>query len=111
MQFILFTNPKKVYVYGIDCSCSSGQHFTGSSVNNAARGENTSEIDKIHIGDWRRLKVFVDTYYPNTEIYVVNPVGLKGIFQDVYTKSYLEKHPEIDITQVKTLEETVAQEN
>lgn len=108
MQFILFTNPKKIYVYGIDCSCASGQHFTGSAVNNAARGENARAIDVQHIADWRRLKNFVKTYYPETEIYIVNPVGLKGIFNDIYTKSYLAKHPEIDENEVEILTEEVA---
>ena len=107
MQFILFTNPKKVYVYGIDCSCASGQHFVGSAVNNAARGENAKAIDIQHVSDWRRLKNFVATYYPETEVYIVNPVGLKGIFRDVYTKSYLDKHPEINETEVEILTEEV----
>lgn len=107
MQFILFTNPKKVYVYGIDCSCASGQHFTGGAVNNAARGENAASIDAQHIGDWKRLKVFINTYYPNTEVFVVNPVGLRGIFNDVYTRSYLEAHPEIDATKVIILDQDV----
>lgn len=107
MQFILFTNPKKVYVYGIDCSCASGQHFTGGAVDNAARGENARAIDAQHIADWRRLKTFINTYYPETEVYIVNPIGLKGIFHDVYTKSYLAKHPEIDETTVEILNEEV----
>ncbi len=104
MQFILFTNPKKVYVYGIDCSCASGQHFTGGAVNNAARGENAKAIDAQHIADWKRLKSFVNTYYPETEIYIVNPVGLRGIFKDVYTRPYLAKHPEIDAATVEILD-------
>lgn len=111
MQFILFTNPKKVYVYGIDCSCASGQHFTGGAVNNAARGENARIIDAQHIADWKRLKNFINIYYPETEIYIVNPIGLKGIFHDVYTKSYLAKHPEIDETQVEILTEEVSYEH
>ena len=30
------------------------------------------------------IKKFVETYYPETEIISVNPVGLKGIFKDLY---------------------------
>ena len=33
---------------------------------------------------WLKLKKFAKTYYPDTEIISVNPVGLKGIFKDVY---------------------------
>ncbi|MCM1324615.1 MAG: hypothetical protein NC218_10875 [Acetobacter sp.] len=105
MQFILFTNPKKIYIYGIDCNLAIGQHFSGASFNNSSRGENAKSLDTHHIADWRRLKDFVATYYPETEIISVNPVGLKGIFHDVYTPSYLAKHPEIDAESVEILEE------
>ena len=33
------------------------------------------------------LKDFVDDYYPDIKIISVNPVGLKGLFEDMYTKS------------------------
>ena len=104
MQFIMFTNPKKVYIYGIDCTCASKQHFAGSAYDNEKRNENLKNNDKNHINDWKKIKVFAQTYYPKTEIIIVNPVGLKGIFKEVYTKSYLEKHPEIDIRNVEILD-------
>ncbi len=106
MQFILFTNPKKVYVYGIDCTTASGGHFTGTTIDNKARGENAKANDLLHIEDWKRLKDFAQMYYPNTEIIIVNPVGLKGIFHDVYTTSYLKEHPEINEEDVNVLDET-----
>lgn len=104
MQFILFTNPKRVYIYGIDCSCASGQHFIGGVVDNKVRGENAKNLDAAHVKFWHEIKEFAETYYPETEIIVVNPVGLKGIFKDVYTKSYLKKHPEINPDLVEILE-------
>ena len=55
--------------------------------------------------DWKRIKNFIRTYYPETEVVVINPVGLKGIFRDVYTKSYLQKHPEIDPETVEIFEQ------
>ena len=61
MQFALFTNPKKIYLVG--CDCSSGYHL---------------------INTWQELKRFVEVYYPETEIISVNPVGLKGLFTDLY---------------------------
>lgn len=36
------------------------------------------------IGNWIMLKKFAETYYPDTKIISVNPVGLKGIFTDLY---------------------------
>ncbi len=73
MQFALFTNPKKIYLVG--CDCSTG-YFD----------ENNKKIkpNKIIIKVWKKLKIFAQTYYPDTEIISVNPVGLKGIFKDLY---------------------------
>lgn len=105
MQFILFTNPKRIYVVGIDCTSASMQHFIGSAFNNATRNENVKNNDILNIQDWKRIKGFINTYYPETEVIVVNPVGLRGIFHDVYTRSYLRKHPEIDADSVEILEE------
>lgn len=69
MQFALFTNPKKIYLVG--CDCSSG-YFDGKGGNNA------TPFIKV----WKELKKFADTYYPETEIISVNPVGLRGLFKD-----------------------------
>lgn len=69
-QFALFTNPKKLYLVG--CDCSSG-YFNGQKGNNC---------DYL-IKPWQELKKFADIYYPETEIVSVNPVGLKGIFTDL----------------------------
>ena len=37
---------------------------------------------------YARLKTFADQYYPDTEIISINPVGLKGLFKDIYTEEY-----------------------
>ena len=105
MQFILFTNPKRVYVVGIDCTNSLKQHFVGGAYDNSLRNENVVENDRQHIQAWKDLKVFVNTYYPETEIIVVNPVGLRGIFRDAYTQEYLDKHPEIDQDGIEIIDE------
>ena len=69
-QFALFTNPKKIYLVG--CDCTSG-YFNGQNGNNC---------DYL-IKPWKELKKFADIYYPETEIVSVNPVGLKGVFTDL----------------------------
>ncbi len=104
MQFALYTNPKKVYIVGVDCTVGTKGHFSGSDYNNALRNEDTKQNDLNVIKSWKELKHFADIYYPETEIISVNPVGLKGVFKDVYTKSYLEQHPEIDINEVEIME-------
>ena len=95
MQFILYTNPKKVYIVGIDCNMTKAGHFSGTSYDCSKRNENSQRNDDNSIRYWSQLKDFADCYYPETEIISVNPVGLRGIFRDVYTESYLNEHPEI----------------
>ena len=38
-----------------------------------------------HAQGWKELKRFAEVYYPTTEIISVNPVGLRGMFKDLYT--------------------------
>lgn len=105
MQFILYTNPDKIYLVGIDCNMTKAGHFVGKSFDCSKRNENSQRNDDNSIIYWKIMKEFTDCYYPNTEIISVNPVGLKGIFKDVYTKEYLKDHPEINPDEVEILEE------
>lgn len=72
MQFLLYTNPKKIYLVG--CDCSDGGHFYGG------KEENFS----VFIDQWKKIKLFCSIFYPKTEIISINPVGLKGMFKDIY---------------------------
>ena len=72
-QFALYTNPKRIYLVGMD-SASNG-YF-----NNL---EQTSTDWEAIINGWKELKYFADVYYPDTEIVSINPVGLAGIFHDI----------------------------
>lgn len=76
MQFILWTNPKRIFVVG--CDCSNSGHFN--------KQKNSLNIDKVLEG-WKNLKEFAAIHYPDTEIISVNPVGLKGLFKDIYTEN------------------------
>lgn len=90
MQFILYTNPAKIYLVGIDCS--NAGHFTDNTKNHIKdfdiekRGENLTKWANISVEFWKELKKFAQTYYPETEIISVNPVGLRGIFTDLNQK-------------------------
>ncbi len=76
MQFILWTQPRKIYLVGCDCSHSG--YYTNTETNYL-------EVD-IVLDGWKRLKKFIEIYYPEIEIVSVNPVGLKGLFNDIITK-------------------------
>lgn len=90
MQFILYTNPAKIYLVGIDCS--NAGHFTDNTKNHIKdfdiekRGENLTQWANISVEFWKELQKFAQTYYPETEIISVNPVGLRGIFTDLDQK-------------------------
>lgn len=78
MHFALYTNPKKIYIVGADCS--SG-YFDGKN-----SGQDMSYL----VEGWKKIKQFAKTYYPDTELISINPVGLKGVFKDVYTQGYIK---------------------
>ena len=97
IQFALYTHPKKIYIVGCDC----GGGYADKSL------QTTPVIEKTlnsMVYNWKQLKKFADKYYPDVEIISVNPVGLKGVFKDVYTKEYLKDHPEINPDEVEILE-------
>lgn len=75
MQFVLWTRPKNVYIVGCDCS-SKGGYFNNQEAKNF--------LDKSVFASWEKLKDFAEIYYPETKIYSINPVGLKGVFDDLY---------------------------
>ncbi len=76
MQFILWTNPKRVYLVGCD-----------NSLKGYAQGI-LNETNKLNVSrgleGWVKLKKFAQKFYPETEIISINPDGLKGIFKDEY---------------------------
>ncbi len=89
MQFILYTNPKRIYLVGIDCS-SLGHFNDDQGAVNELKGrvkDRNEDLDRWAVETvkaWKELKEFAETYYPETEIVSVNPVGLKGFFKDMY---------------------------
>ncbi len=88
LQFALFLNPAKLYIVGCDMS---GVHFSNKNQNNFEINREKKELisywkkdrEKL-IMKWNEFKVFANTFYPETEIISVNPVGLKGLFKDLY---------------------------
>ena len=87
MQILLFTNPEKIYLVG--CDCSSGHFVQPSSLSKERIKNQEKDLKKCISGDatinkWLELKEFAKFFYPETEIVSINPVGLKGIFTDVY---------------------------
>ncbi len=84
--FSLYSGVKKLYIVGCDAS-PTGYFYEGAQEINSY----LLQLPKA----WAKFKEYARVFYPDVEIISVNPVGLKGLFRDVYTESYLEEHPKI----------------
>ena len=65
MQFILYTNPEKVYIAGCD-SAPTG-HFAGTVLEANKRALTDGTYPKI-VSQWKELKEFADFNYPDIKI-------------------------------------------
>ena len=80
LHFALYTQPRKLYIVGCDCTmCGApGNHFY-----------DTNRISTV-VTSWKvgyaRMKMFAKRYSPQTQIISINPFGLKGLFEDIYTE-------------------------
>lgn len=88
MQFALFLNPCEIYIVGCDMS---GTHFApGNQNDNQLKKEKVqyddywSKEQKDLLEKWMEIKEFAKINYPDTRIISVNPVGLKGVFEDLF---------------------------
>ena len=77
------------------CDTTENESFDGR--------QNSYWLDDMLRG-YRLFKEFVTTHYPEISIISVNPVGLRGMFHDVYTPSYLNSHPEIKDAEIFPLD-------
>lgn len=90
IQLALYMNPSELYIVG--CDMTGTHHIKGNmSSHDLAREKNQydkywkNEYNRL-INKWHEIKKFADKNYPNTRIISVNPVGLKGMFEDLYQK-------------------------
>ncbi|HNW25853.1 MAG TPA: hypothetical protein PKI94_03590 [Candidatus Gastranaerophilaceae bacterium] len=81
MQFALWTNPAKIYLVG--CDCSNKGYYNGGQQPYVPPTTENGVVMQFANG-WQAMKEFANLYYPETEIISINPVGLKGLFQDIY---------------------------
>lgn len=81
LHFALYTYPKKIYLVG--CDTTPALHFDGTVDRESPLDECAVKTIKER---YKLTKEFAQMHYPETEIISVNPVGLKGIFKDIYTE-------------------------
>ena len=90
VQFALWTGAKRIYLVGCDSTLSG--YSTNIGLADPSRNHLCAESV---VKGWQLIMDYAERFYPDTEIISINPVGLKGIFRDVYTPNYLAAHPEI----------------
>lgn len=74
IQFAIYTNPEHIFLVGFDCSA-------GNIYN-----KNTSDQYQYQLKGWKILKESLEKMGVVDKIISINPVGLKGMFQDVMTE-------------------------
>ena len=84
LHFALYTQPKKIYLIGLDTTNSG--HILNC---------NHEYYVKDLLEGYQKFKEHINKFYPQIEVISVNPVGLRGMFKDVYTQSYIDEHPEL----------------
>ena len=88
MQIILFTRPKTVYLVG--CDASDSGHFIKPKSETIDATKQYNNDNKVTVSGnrviekWVELKRFAQAFYPDTKIVSINPVGLKGLFEDSF---------------------------
>ena len=92
LHFALYTQPRKIYLIGLDTTNSG--HILNCN--------HQYYIDDLMEG-YKKFKEHINRFYPHIEVISVNPVGLKGLFKDVYTQSYIDEHPELQGEEIEIL--------
>ena len=98
LQFALYTNPKEIYIVG--CDCNSSGHFYNEKPSIFPNKSLRLNYQKKY---WIRAKQILEYRYPKTKVISINPVGLRGLFKDVYTQSYVDAHPELKNENIEIL--------
>jgi hypothetical protein len=83
MQFALYLNPKEIYIIGCDIDNINSNDPTKKYFHHTDHLPNSrihSDLKKW----WKEMKNFIDTHYNHIKINIINPIGLKGYFNDVY---------------------------
>lgn len=118
LQFAFYTRPKKILLIGCDCSLDG--HFEKTQEVFEQEFHKNTEKENLLAPEmivtlwkegYKRIKTFTEQFYFDMEIISVNPVGLKGMFHDMYTEKYLAGHPELDPVEVEVFNPKVFERN
>lgn len=81
LQFILYSGVRKIYLVGHDCSYQKGSfHDKNFNISMHSHYKN-KPLPKL-LNCWQHSKSFIEKNYPKVEIFNINPIGLKGLFEE-----------------------------
>ena len=66
------------------CDASTAGHFLGIDTEEQKKNDQQCIGGDVTYNKWKELKHFLELHDPDVEIISINPVGLKGLFKDVY---------------------------
>ncbi len=88
LSFALFTYPKEIYLVGFDTADLGNHFYKHPDPKYSETGKNSTPVLPVMKVGYAKIKMFAQQYYPDIDIISVNPVGLKGLFHDVYTEEF-----------------------
>ncbi len=86
VTFAVYLGVKRIYLVG--CDSANNGYFDDRKQTGDFKADNI-------VKDWHLFAESLKLFYPDIEIVSINPVGLRGLFKDVYTKEYLKANPEL----------------
>lgn len=99
LHIALYMNPDVIYLLGCD-SVPNG-YFDGRDA--TAQKSGAMHVNEIKYG-YVQLRNLQRHQRSRTRIVSVNPIGLRGFFEDVYTPQFLALHPEIKVPAAQIIE-------
>lgn len=96
LNFALYTEPDVIYLVGCDTTNA------GYADKNYVPGT-SYDLDRF-IEGYRQFKLFRRIHYPETRIVSVNPVGLRGMFEDMYTWDFAVQDQDLDESRVRIID-------
>lgn len=87
MQFATYLNPDKIYLVGFDIA---GTHFSDKNQTDEEKTKEESFLNEYYqnsserlVSKWIEVREEIEHYYPDIQIFSVNPVALRGVFKDI----------------------------
>ena len=93
LQFVLFTNPSNIYLAGFDCT-DYGHAFRNDC-------ENFNLFSQYEY--WKQFKKYKELFFEENKIISINPINLKGMFDDIYTESFVNTHKNLKNKNIEIL--------